>query len=460
MTFRKLALSSAVTLLFACDGTDLTSSAVASAPEAAQQAQPAPRNRQIALGRAHGCSLDAEISGVVCWGDNGRGQARVPPLTRPRFVAAGGDTSCAVAARGVTCWGDDAKGQRKVPAGLGTPTQLTVGEGHVCALREDGTVTCWGDDGAGQLRVPALRGVRRIVAGARHTCALSASGVVCWGDAALGQVAVPALVSPTLLAAGGAQTCAVDAAEGAAPRVVCWGGEPAVARDVPTLTAPSALAVGGAHACVVDGERVRCWGAADAPVLAPRELTRPTQVALGGTGFGCARHLQGVACWGEDTLGQARYVGGPLHLMYRAEAEIRAPADKVWAILMDLPNYGKWNPYTTAMQSTLQIGAPMVMTVKMNALTTLTQTEYIRVLEPGHKACWGIDTTTPEANSGERCQWLEPLPDGGTRYVTEDLIEGSLNGLVSGLFDADLKRGFDGVARGLKAHAELTAGAR
>jgi hypothetical protein len=68
--------------------------------------------------------------------------------------------------------------------------------------------------------------------------------------------------------------------------------------------------------------------------------------------------------------------------------------------------------------------------------------------------CWGIETTTPELNSGERCQWLEALPGGGTRYVTEDLIEGSLNPVVQALFDGDLKVGFDGVARGLKSRVE------
>lgn len=143
-----------------------------------------------------------------------------------------------------------------------------------------------------------------------------------------------------------------------------------------------------------------------------------------------------------------------MHVLYRAEADIAAPAAEVWAVLMDLPNYMAWNPYTIGMQSTLKIGDPMVMTVKMNAPLTLTQTENIRVLEPGHKACWGIDTTTPEQNSGERCQWLEPLPDGGTRYITEDLIEGSLNPVVLTLFDGDLKVGFAGVASGLKRYVE------
>ena len=227
-------------------------------------------------------------------------------------------------------------------------------------------------------------------------------------------------------------------------------------RTAPGLAAPTAIAAGKSHTCAIDGGRVRCWGAPAARDLTPRELTWPRQIAVGSgeLPFACARHQQGVSCWGDDSLGQTRYSGYPLHILYRAEAQIAAPPDVIWGVLMDLDHYGAWNPYTIAMRSTLKLGDPMIMTVKMNDLLTIEQTENIRVLEPGHKVCWGIDTTTPELNSGERCQWLEPLPSGGTRYVTEDLIEGALNPIVLGLFDNDLQLGFDGVARGLKARAE------
>ncbi|HEX6245704.1 MAG TPA: SRPBCC domain-containing protein, partial [Polyangiales bacterium] len=235
------------------------------------------------------------------------------------------------------------------------------------------------------------------------------------------------------------------------------GGADAALRTPPALIEPRTLAAGRSHTCAIDRFGLQCWGAPGARNLAPRELTWPRQVAVGGGGseaFACARHLQGITCWGDNSRAQTRYDGAPLHLLYRAEAEINAPPARVWQVLMDLPKYGAWNPYTTAMQSTLKIGDPMVMTVRMNAAVTLTQTEHIRVLEPGHKVCWGIETTTPEQNSGERCQWLEPLPGGGTRYVTEDLIEGTLNPLVTLLFDGDLKTGFAGVARGLKTYCE------
>lgn len=411
-----------------------------------------PTSKQIALGKAHGCSLDPAISGVLCWGDNSHGQTDVPSLSEPSFVAAGGDTSCAISDGEVQCWGDGSAGQQRVPIALRQPIQLAVGVSHVCALSQSDELRCWGDDSFGQLRVPPVRKVQSIAAGARHTCALADGGVHCWGDDSRAQLAVPALVDPSRLAVGGDHACVIDSG-----KVTCWGGSTALQERIPSVVGPSVIAAGSAHACVIDAEGVKCWGDELSGELTPRELTNPIQLAVGGgdgRSHACARHQQGVACWGDDELGQARYDGAPLHLLYRSEARIEAPAARVWDVLMDLPRYPDWNPYTIAMQSTLQIGDPMIMSVKMSDALTIEQTEYIRVLEPRHKVCWGIDTDSPEFNSGERCQWLEELPGGGTLYVTEDLIEGTANPLVTALFGDAVKNGFDAVALALKEYVE------
>lgn len=445
-----------IALFSGCHDADVTDDLTASTV-AAQVAAPVPlRGRQLALGRAHGCSLDPDISGLRCWGDNGRGQTTIPTLRNPRFIAAGGDVTCALAGGGVSCWGDGTHGLTRPPRDLVNPTQVAVGEAHACALAGAGTVRCWGEDTAGQLQVPVVTGVRAIGAGQRHTCALTAREVVCWGDGALGQREVPALQNPTALAVGGTHACAIDGS-----RVVCWGGATEAVRDAPKVTAPTAIAAGATHTCAIDQGRVRCWGEG-IDGLAPRDLTRPYQVAVGGSGggaFACARHQQGVACWGDARLKQTAYDGAPLHLLYRGEAEIAAPAALIWDILLDLPGYPAWNPYTIAMKSTLQVGAPMEMTVKMNERSQpMTQVENIRVLDrEAHKVCWGIDSLTPTLNSGERCQWLEPLPDGRVRYVTEDLIEGTLNPLVTALYGPDIDRGFKAVAAALKVRAEALA---
>jgi uncharacterized protein YndB with AHSA1/START domain len=410
----------------------------------------APAGKQLALGKAHGCSLDAAISGVLCWGDNRHGQATVPTLVTPSFVAAGGDVTCAIDTGIVRCWGDASHGQLRVPVGLLGATDLTVGDTHACAASGD-RVSCWGDSSSDQLHVPALSGVRSIVAGAKHTCALTDKGVTCWGDNAQNQLKVPTLREPSQLAVGGNHSCVIDD-----NKVVCWGGDSQNLREkLPEITNPRVLATSETHSCVLDSQGVKCWGDSTNGDLTPPELTNTVQLATGGgAGFACARHLQGVTCWGDNSVGQTKYDGGELHILHHSESLINAPSERVWQVIMDLDRYPDWNPYTIAMKSTLQIGAAMDMTVKMNDLITLDQTEYIRVLEQGHKVCWGINTDTPEFNSGERCQWLTPVDSGGTHYVTEDLIEGTANPLVTALFGNDVQVGFDAVAVALKKRAE------
>ena len=80
--------------------------------------------------------------------------------------------------------------------------QITAGDGHTCALTTAGGVLCWGRNDYGQLgdntttahNLPVdvfglSSGIKAVVAGAYHTCALTdAGGVKCWGNNEFGQL--------------------------------------------------------------------------------------------------------------------------------------------------------------------------------------------------------------------------------------------------------------------------------
>lgn len=412
-----------------------------------------PPVKQIAAGEAHACALDTDIDGLRCWGDNSQGQTSLPILVAPRFVATGGNNSCAIDSGAVKCWGDDSHGLLTEPA-LNEPTAVAVGDGHACAIASD-RVTCWGDNSLGQLEAPLMINIKAISAGASHTCAIATGGVRCWGDNTYGQLNRPPLTGVTQIAAGGLHTCAITLTG-----VQCWGGDtPELLDDIPATSQAKLLASGRHHSCVLDASGVQCWGdTAIANTLAPRNLTNVSQLVVGGgngTAHACVHHQQGIVCWGDNNVGQTNYDGVPYHIVYRSQSEIDATRAEVWDVLMDLENYPLWNPFTIAMESTLQVGDAMNMRVKMSELIIIDQTEHIRVLDHvNYKACWGINTNLPNINTGERCQWLEELPNGGTRYITEDLIEGTQTPTVISLFGDSLTTGFDGVASGLKTRVE------
>jgi hypothetical protein len=142
------------------------------------------------------------------------------------------------------------------------------------------------------------------------------------------------------------------------------------------------------------------------------------------------------------------------HAAIAAQADIQAPVDRVWSILTDLDRYREWNPFTTAVESTLRVGEPAVLHVRMRPNKSLVQVETVSAFEPGARLCWGMKLGAAFLLAAERCQILSALPGGGTRYFTCDEFRGALVPLVLRLYGADIQRGFNGVAQALKQRAE------
>jgi hypothetical protein len=138
----------------------------------------------------------------------------------------------------------------------------------------------------------------------------------------------------------------------------------------------------------------------------------------------------------------------------RAEIEIDAPAPRVWRILTDLAAYSEWNPFTPRVESTLRVGDPVHLYVRLRGARLAHRIEIVSAAEEPRRLCWGMVLGASRLLAAERCQVLTPLGPGRTRYVTEDTIRGLLTPLVMRLFGPPMQRGFDDVARALKQRAE------
>lgn len=267
---------------------------------------------QVALGSGFGCARFNDLT-VKCWGDNETGQLGL------------GDTL----ARGDQA-NEMADNLPVVALGTGRRAlELAVGDRHVCARLNDGSVKCWGDGSAGQLglgdmaargdqagemgdNLPAVDlGAGRIAvairAGAAHTCALLDNGAVkCWGSNGNGELGLG------------------DTSH--------RGDQPGEMGDwLPTVDfGPGRWAVeltaGSTHTCArLDDGSVRCWGQNLHGALGlgdtenrgerPGEMGAALPVVDLGAGgiaelaagghFTCARFESGrVACWGRNDSGQ------------------------------------------------------------------------------------------------------------------------------------------------------------
>lgn len=236
---------------------------------------------------------------------------------------------------------------------------VAPGMQHVCALDAAGPL-CWGDNSSKQLgagstnmqesapvRVPGAATLTTLTSGARHTCAIDASGAAwCWGSNDEGQLGVdesagmifdtaaPLQVAGSLgltrIAAGEAHTCGLDAA-GAA---YCWGnnffgrlGTGSTAEF--SIRSPTAVAGGhafsaidpsSAFTCALDTAGAAwCWGAhlgalGIGPVqgdvsryATPMRVAGGhvfTAIATGGNHVCALRNDQTTWCWGRSIEGQ------------------------------------------------------------------------------------------------------------------------------------------------------------
>jgi alpha-tubulin suppressor-like RCC1 family protein len=299
--------------------------------------------QQISVGDGHACAIEGAQRAAYCWGDNGAGQLGdtfgpssnpVPvPVNAPdqarlngvSEIAAGAAHTCAVVSGSVMCWGLCTGGRcgdgdvgmhelrtpdlvRRTATGqaVRNAQRVVAGAQHSCLLTASGTVECWGDNSAGQLGrgedvalanaassapVLGLDAVEQLVAGRNHSCALQAGTVYCWGSNFGGQL-------------GGVTTTATGAARNSDPTPTA----------VPGLSGIATIAAGVEVSCAIDGDgALFCWGSnlfGELGELASGKLP-PTRIALGKVAevvtaaHVCARLVDGpVHCWGRNNSAQ------------------------------------------------------------------------------------------------------------------------------------------------------------
>ena len=137
----------------------------------------------------------------------------------------------------------------------------------------------------------------------------------------------------------------------------------------------------------------------------------------------------------------------------RAEVEIDAPIERVWSLLVDTEGYGRWNPFTPTVRTTLRIGDPVEMQVRLRGERLMRRVEFVTRNQP-YTLGWQMKMGARFLLHAERVQVLSSLGDGRTRYMTEDTFSGALRPLVLALFGRAMERGFTDCGLGLKKAAE------
>ncbi len=137
---------------------------------------------------------------------------------------------------------------------------------------------------------------------------------------------------------------------------------------------------------------------------------------------------------------------------YEAAADIDAPPEKVWAILVDGAAYPSWDSGVLSVDGTIAKGEiiTVVSTVAPKRRFPVTVTGF----DPPRSMTWtgglpyGLFT-------GVRTFRLTPTPNGGTRFELREEYSGILLRLLWSRLP-NLGPSFEQFARGLKSRAEQT----
>jgi hypothetical protein len=135
--------------------------------------------------------------------------------------------------------------------------------------------------------------------------------------------------------------------------------------------------------------------------------------------------------------------------------EIDAPASIVWEILTDLPRYGEWNPFCIKAESTLEIGAPIVMHLTNFWNDTIAiNTEFVCANEPERLLSWKLDWQADWPYAARRDQMVTPLGPDRCTYESVNAFYGDTGTHVMRFAGPWVKAAFDNTARALKSRAE------
>lgn len=139
----------------------------------------------------------------------------------------------------------------------------------------------------------------------------------------------------------------------------------------------------------------------------------------------------------------------------RETLTIEAPVGLVWEVITDLPRYPEWNPFVVGAQSSLEVGEPIVMRVRVIPLFAQPQRETILECLPRQRLCYGVAGIPWNALRSLRYHELRPEGSERTHYCSHFELDGWLAPLTRTLLGRRLERGFAAATQALRERAEL-----
>jgi hypothetical protein len=129
--------------------------------------------------------------------------------------------------------------------------------------------------------------------------------------------------------------------------------------------------------------------------------------------------------------------------------DVPAAPDIVWQVLTDVEAYPQWNTLLSV-DGDLVVGARPAVRLSIPGLPTVPISPEISAVDPERALRWRSRLFGVEA---DHAFLLEPLDDGGTRFVQTEEFSGAIAEPVVTRLERRIRRGFEQMNVGLRRRA-------
>ena len=121
------------------------------------------------------------------------------------------------------------------------------------------------------------------------------------------------------------------------------------------------------------------------------------------------------------------------------EIEIKAPSERVWQVLTDFPNFGKWNPVIIEINGEAKVNTKLEIHLRTRSGKSRIYKPTITKLELNHELRWLGKSFFPGIFNGERIFTIDSIGASNVLFFHREIFTGVGTYLAGDRLENDIR---------------------
>src|SRR2546426_2371409 len=147
-------------------------------------------------------------------------------------------------------------------------------------------------------------------------------------------------------------------------------------------------------------------------------------------------------------------------LELRTEIEVEAPAERVWAVLLDFERFPDWNPSIRSIRGQALVGSRVEVFLGASGTGPMRFRPTVKAVVPNRELRWLGRLGLPRLFDGEHIFQIEPLGPTRAQFVQRERFRGLFVPLLARSLNRDARRGFEEMNRALRERVAVSTVSR